>query len=157
VIPQALVDAAVLTRELTAEYDGCFGCGEGSPNGIRLRRTGHEGGVVMGHFVVEEAHQGAPGLAHGGILASSLDEILGTAAWHLGGRYVTGRLETDFLSPVPVGSTVYMRAWCTGVEGRKAYLEGEGRIGSPDGPVAIRGAALFIEVPIEHFTQERAN
>jgi hypothetical protein len=56
---------------------------------------------------------------------------------------------------VPVGTLVHLTAWCTGVDGRKAYLEGEGRIGGPDGPVAVRAAGLFIEVPLEHFTKER--
>jgi len=142
---------AVPSTELVADYDGCFGCGTGAPGGLRVRRTGLDGESVLAHFVLTEAHQGAPGLAHGGVLASAMDEALGTAAWLLGHRYVTGRLETDFIAPVPVGSVVHLRAWCNGVDGRKAYLEGEARIGAPDGPVAVRAAALFIEVPEEHF------
>ncbi len=151
-VPELVGLDKVLSRSWVADYDGCFGCGEGSPNGLRLQRTAIEDQVVHAHFVVLEAHQGAPGLAHGGVLASALDEALGTVAWLVGDRYVTGRLETDFLAPVPVGSTVHLRAWCTGVSGRKAYIEGEGRVGSPDGPVAVRGAALFVQVPEEHFS-----
>jgi acyl-coenzyme A thioesterase PaaI-like protein len=149
----ALSSRAVLSTELVAEYDRCFGCGAGAPNGLRVQRTGIDGEAVLAHFVLTEAHQGAPGLAHGGVLASAMDEALGTAAWLLGGRYVTGRLETDFIAPVPVGSEVHMRAWCTGVDGRKAYVEGEGRIGAPDGPLAVRAAALFVEVAEKHFEQ----
>ncbi|WP_119728013.1 PaaI family thioesterase [Thermomonospora amylolytica] len=135
--------------------NACFGCGPEVPHGLRIRRTGHEGSTSYGEFTVIPEHQGAPGLAHGGILASAMDEILGTSAWLLGGRYVTGRLETDFVRPVPVGSRVHLTARCTGVHGRKVYMEGEGRIGGPDGPVAVRAAAVFIEVPLEHFTEER--
>jgi acyl-coenzyme A thioesterase PaaI-like protein len=144
----------VRSAEHSVDYESCFGCGSEAANGLKLLRTASAGGVVQSQFTVSDGHQGAPGLAHGGVLAAALDEALGTAAWMLGSRYVTGRLETDFLSPVPVGSTVHLRSWCTGVDGRKAYLEAEGRIGSPDGPMAVRAAALFIEVPEEHFTQE---
>ncbi|GAA1554988.1 hypothetical protein GCM10009678_42470 [Actinomadura kijaniata] len=146
-----------LTDGVLAGYAGCFGCGEESPHGLRLRRTGHADGVVRAEYVVQRAHQGAPGLAHGGVLATAMDEMLGWAAWLLGRRYVTGRLETDFLRPVPVGATLHLRAWCRGVDGRKAYLEGEGRVGAPDGPPAVRAAGLFVEVPREHFTKERMN
>lgn len=139
------------------DYQGCFGCGGDSPSGLRIVETRVDGTSVEAQFAVRDVHQGAPGLAHGGLLATAMDEVLGSVAWRLGGRYVTGRLETDFLAPVPVGATVRLRAWCNGVHGRKAYVEGEGRIGAPDGPVAVRAAALFVEVPEEHFTKERLN
>ncbi|MFG3442046.1 hypothetical protein ACGF0J_32790 [Nonomuraea sp. NPDC047897] len=55
--------------------------------------------------------------------------------------------------PVPVGTTLHLRAWCNGIAGRKAYLEAEGRIGASDGPVAVRAAALFVQVDMEHFAR----
>lgn len=136
-------------------YDQCFGCGTAHEAGLKLQRTAFDSHSVRGHFLVSDLHQGAPGLAHGGLLATAMDEILGTAAWSLGKMAVTGRLETDYRMPVPVGTTLYLSAWCTGVDGRKIYLSSEGRINAPDGPVAVQAAALFIEVPREHFTQER--
>ena len=136
-------------------YNGCFGCGEGHESGLRFQRTSADGEAVYGHFTVTEQHQGSPGLAHGGLLATAMDEVLGTAAWSLGRMAVTGRLETDYRIPVPVGSVVHLKAWCTGVDGRKIYLQGEGRIGSPDGPVAIHAAALFLQVSREHLLGER--
>ena len=66
---------------------------------------------------------------------------------------VTGRLETDFIRPVPVGSTVHIEAHIVGRAGRKIWSAAEGRLGSADGPVVVTAAALFIVVPLEHFTQ----
>ncbi len=136
-------------------YDECFGCGTDHESGLKVQRTGAESNAVYGHFTVTAEHQGSPGLAHGGILATAMDEILGTAAWNLGRMAVTGRLETDYRLPVPVGTVVHLKAWCTGVDGRKIYVQGEGRIDSPDGPVAVQAAALFLEVPREHFFDGR--
>ncbi|MFI6514221.1 PaaI family thioesterase [Spirillospora sp. NPDC050679] len=155
--PEAVGLDPRLTSPALAGYDGCFGCGGQSASGLRIKRTGQRDGVATAEYTVRREHQGAPGLAHGGVLTTAMDEMLGTAAWLLGKRYVTGRLETDFLAPVPVGVTLYLRGWCTGVDGRKAYLESEGRVGAPDGPVAVRAAALFVEVPEEHFVKNRAN
>jgi acyl-coenzyme A thioesterase PaaI-like protein len=108
---------------------------------------------VTSEFTVGPDHQGGPGLAHGGLLTTAMDETLGSLNWLLHSAAVTGRLETDFVRPVPVDSVLHIRARVTGVHGRKIYSAAEGRIGGPDGPVAIRAQALFIQVKLEHFTQ----
>ncbi|MEV0620661.1 PaaI family thioesterase [Nonomuraea sp. NPDC050404] len=138
---------------LGAHYSQCFGCGEGHPTGLHLTAMTPDGATVEAEFTVGEAHQGAPRLAHGGVLATAMDEVIGMSVYLFHKPYVTGRLETDYLLPVPVGTTLHLRAWCNGISGRKAYLEAEGRIGAPDGPVAVRAAALFIEVNMEHFAK----
>ena len=133
-------------------YDQCFGCGDAQPHGLHLQARAGEGVSVTAEFTVQAAHMGAPGLAHGGVLVSALDETLGALNWLLRTIAVTGRLETDFLRPVPVDTTLYLTARCTGRAGRKIYGSAEGRIGGPDGPVAVRTDALFIEVKLDHFT-----
>jgi acyl-coenzyme A thioesterase PaaI-like protein len=110
-----------------------------------------EGVAVTARFEVAGSHQGAPGLIHGGMLALAFDEALGSVNWMLRVPAVTGRLETDYLKPVPVGRTVYISAWCAGIHGRKLYHRAEGRLDGPDGELVARAAALFVQVGIEHF------
>ncbi|WNI18441.1 PaaI family thioesterase [Actinacidiphila sp. ITFR-21] len=145
-------DAPAPGELLGAHYDQCFGCGEDQPQGLRLAARAGEGVSVTAEFTVRPAHQGAPGLAHGGVLVTALDETLGSLSWLRRVIAVTGRLESDFLRPVPVGATLYLSARCTAVAGRKMYGTAEGRIGGPDGPVAVRAEALFVEVDLGHFT-----
>ncbi|MDX2680652.1 MULTISPECIES: PaaI family thioesterase [Streptomyces] len=144
-------DAPVPGELLGAHYEHCFGCGGGQAHGLHLEARAGEGVTVTAEFTVQSAHQGAPGLAHGGILASALDETLGSLNWLLRTIAVTGRLETEFVRPVPVGVTLHLAAEVTAVAGRKIYSTATGRIGGPDGPVAIRADALFVEVAVEHF------
>ena len=110
-------------------YDQCFGCGGAQPHGLHLQARAGEGVSVTAEFTVQAAHMGAPGLAHGGVLVSALDVTLGALYWLLRTIAVTGRLETDFLRPVPVDTTLYLTARCTGRAGRKIYGSAEGRIG----------------------------
>ncbi|WP_333770132.1 PaaI family thioesterase [Streptomyces sp. IBSBF 2435] len=145
-------DAPAPGELLGAHYDQCFGCGETQPHGLHLASRAGEGVSLTAEFTVQPAHQGAPGLAHGGVLVSALDETLGALSWLLRVIAVTGRLETDFVLPVPVGTILYLSARCTAVAGRKIYSSAEGRIGGPDGPVAVRADALFVEVKVDHFT-----
>ncbi|MCX5386179.1 PaaI family thioesterase [Streptomyces sp. NBC_00083] len=136
---------------LGAHYGHCFGCGDGQPHGLHLAARAGKGVTVTAEFTVREAHQGAPGLAHGGVLATALDETLGSLNWLLRVIAVTGRLETDFVRPVPVGTVLHLEAEVTAVAGRKIYSRATGRIGGPEGPVAVRAQALFIEVKVDHF------
>lgn len=134
-------------------YQHCFGCGDLHPTGLHLQVTAGEGVTVSAEFTVTDHHQGAPGLAHGGLLATAFDEAMGFLLWLGGAPAVTGRLETDYLLPVPVGTTLVMHCECLGVQRRKVYVRGVGRLGSADGPIAVRAAGLFITVPLEHFSR----
>lgn len=146
-------DAPAPGELLGAHYEHCFGCGGGQPHGLHLEARAGAGVTVTAEFTVRPAHQGAPGLAHGGVLATALDETLGSLNWLLQTIAVTGRLETDFVRPVPVDTVLFLEAEVTAVDGRRIYSRATGRIGGPDGPVAVRADALFIEVKVDHFIE----
>ncbi|MFF7261625.1 PaaI family thioesterase [Streptomyces sp. NPDC008159] len=144
-------DAPAPGELLGAHYGQCFGCGDEQPHGLHLQARAGEGVSLTAEFTVKAAHQGAPGLAHGGVLATALDETLGSLTWLLRTIAVTGRLETDFVRPVPVGAVLHLQAEVTAVAGRKIYASATGRVGGPDGPLAVRADALFVEVKVDHF------
>jgi acyl-CoA hydrolase len=81
----------------------------------------------------------------------AFDEALGKLMWLIRSPAVTGRLETDFIKPIPIGTTLHISAAITGQVSRKVYTEAVGRINGPDGDIAVRAAALFIIVPMSHF------
>lgn len=138
---------------LPSHYSLCIGCGGDHPCGLHLRAVAGEGLQIAGEYTVTEHHQGAPGLAHGGILVTVLDEVMGALNWLLMAPAVTGRVEVDFRRPVPVGSTLHLKAWLTGATGRKVYSAAEGRLADPAGPVAVAATGLFLQVPLEHFAR----
>ncbi|MFE9661504.1 hotdog domain-containing protein [Streptomyces sp. NPDC005955] len=144
-------DAPAPGEPLGSHYAHCFGCGEEQPHGLHLAARAQDGVRVTAEFTVRPVHQGAPGLAHGGVLATALDETLGSLNWLLRVIAVTGRLETDYLLPVPVDTVLHLDAEVVAVAGRKIYSRVSGRIGGPDGPEAVRARALFIEVKVDHF------
>jgi acyl-coenzyme A thioesterase PaaI-like protein len=122
-------------------FGGCFGCAPAQPGGLRVRPAG-DGCFEL---TLAPAQQGAPGRAHGGILAAAMDEAMGMVAWSLGGSYATARLEVDYLAPVPAAGVLHIEVRCTGVHGRKVYMAAQMRLGGAAGPAAVRAAALYIE------------
>jgi len=135
--------------DLPPHYTHCYGCGDAHPTGLHLQVRAGEGLAVDGQWTVGDLHQGAAGLAHGGLLAAAVDETLGYLMWLIGRPAVTGRLEVDYRRPVRVGSTLLIAAAVTGASGRKIYTQATGTV---DGQVAVEARGLFVVVAFEHFT-----
>ena len=150
-IPERHPKAPPIGSKIPSHFGHCFGCGDLHPTGLHLVAYAGAGANITAQFTVTQNHQGAPGLAHGGLLSLAFDEALGKLMWLLRSPAVTGRLETDFLKPVPMGSTLHITAEITGQVNRKVYTSAEGRLNSVDGPVVVRAAALYVIVPMEHF------
>lgn len=138
--------------ERTPEHQpACRGCGdvEGS---LRIASwVDDDGRGVLSRFDVGPAHQGAPGILHGGLLIAAFDESMGSAHSLFERPAVTARLETDFRAPVPVGRTTWLRSRVDAIEGRKLFVSSTAHLDDPDGPVAGTACALFLEVGEEHF------
>ena len=57
----------------------CFLCGLENPVGLKLRIYETEQGVVESTYTAPDHFQGYPGVLHGGIVATMIDEISGRA------------------------------------------------------------------------------
>lgn len=116
-----------------------------------MRVVAGDGMTMSSTLDVGDYHQGAPGLAHGGVIATAMDEAMGVLNRLLMTPAVTVHLEVDYIRPVPVGTTLHIRTEIAGQVGRKLYTAGVARLDSDSGPVAVEAAALFLQVPLEHF------
>ncbi len=150
-LPERALHAPRVGDRIPSHFKSCFGCGEDHETGLHMLMFAGEGLSIEGTFTVTKHHQGAPGLAHGGLLSAAIDEVLGSLNWLLGDPAVTGRLECEFLKPVPVGSVLHIHAEILGKERRKVFVVATARLNGADGPVAIDARAIFIQVSIEHF------
>ena len=153
VVPKRAPHAPAEGAWLPMHFKHCLACGDQAPGGLRIRIRAVEGLAVRAQFTVLDVHQGAPGLIHGGLLSTAMDEAMGSLAYLLMTPAVTGRLEVDFRRPVPVGSVVVIDARIIAQHGRKVYATADVSFAgdTTDRPVG-RGAGLFVQVPLEHFT-----
>ncbi len=88
---------------------------------MRLRR---EEDKVIGEVTLGPAHGGAPGLVHGGIVATLLDEILGHAAISGGASVVTATLQIRYHAPTPLHVPLRCEGWLVEQSGRRYKLKG---------------------------------
>lgn len=110
------------------------------------------GKSLVSLFYLGDQLCGHPGIIHGGMLATLLDEGLARCCFpalpsHVG---VTANLKVDYRKPAKAGAYYVMRAETVKVEGRKAWVRGwiEDMVDETKGETATRyveAEALFIE------------
>jgi acyl-coenzyme A thioesterase PaaI-like protein len=122
-------------------HELCFGCGSANLFGLQMEIEPAGDDAVAGRFFLKQDHQGPPGHAHGGILASALDEAMAMVLWAEGTRGPTRRLEVDLLAPAPVGVFLQVEAQLESRDGSKVWVVGRLR---DEERVVARGRALFV-------------
>ena len=91
---------------------------------------------------LENSASGPPGMAHGGVVATALDEAMSLCV-HQQTLAFTAHFEMDLKGPAPVDRAVELAARIDRREGRKLWASAEAL--GENGTVAT-GSALFIEV-----------
>jgi acyl-coenzyme A thioesterase PaaI-like protein len=125
---------------------GCFGCSKSNPDGLQLRFF-REGDEVTAAYTVPEKFHGAPGIAHGGIVATILDEFSCAAAVCLAGtRVVTGELQIRYEKPCPVERSIHVRARILD-SSHSRYLVIEAEI-TLDDVRLVRSSGKFFRQPV---------
>jgi acyl-coenzyme A thioesterase PaaI-like protein len=121
-------------------HEGCFGCGTGAGLGLELELR--DDGSVTGGFRPTRDLQGPPGVAHGGVVATALDEAMSLCV-HQQTLAFTAHFEMDLHGPAPLDERVELDARVERREGRKLWARAEAKAG---GSLVATGSALFVEV-----------
>ncbi|MGH9090218.1 MAG: PaaI family thioesterase [Acidimicrobiales bacterium] len=147
--------SAIFTRQLGEgarsvppnAFPDCVVSGRANPMGMdaRLWREGHE---AVCQVTLGAAFEGAPGRAHGGVVAALMDETMGLVMSISSTPAFTGRLTVTYRAPTPLGVPLEARARLAGQDGRKITVTGELR---GAGRLLAQGEGLFIGVEPEHF------
>ena len=122
----------------------CFGCGGANDDGMKLTFVqDNEKRRIIGRFVLGERYQGGSGMAHGGIIATLLDEAMGKVCRFREARAVTAELSIQYLKPVNVRDEIIVEGWQEAEQkGRNLFHVGE--IRNAAGDVLARGWARFV-------------
>lgn len=139
-------------------FQHCWGCGPKNEEGLHLKSfPSEDGSESICRFTPEKQYTGGvPANLYGGMIAMIFDcHGTASAAWfnhHNNGltlnestvitRYITGRLEIDFLSPVPMEKEIIVTAKAEEIGERKVIvsmqMETEGKIHAKAQMIAVR-------------------
>ncbi len=138
-------DAALNDR---SDYQHCFVCGAKNTSGLRLKFH-REGEQVVAEFLPDVSFEGFPGVVHGGILASLLDETLARTALLYHQWVMTGRLEIRFRRPALVGQLLRVTAWAEQRRARLVIARGKIALANEPSVVVAESQGTFLPYPEE--------
>jgi acyl-coenzyme A thioesterase PaaI-like protein len=141
-------DAASASLNDRTEYQGCFVCGAQNPAGLKLVFR-HEGERVVADFLPSESFQGFPGVVHGGILASLLDETLSRTALLYQQWVMTGRLEIRYRRPAMIGQLLRITGEVEVRRARMLIARGSIALVADPAEVVAEGRGTFLPYPEE--------
>lgn len=122
----------------------CFGCGQTNQTGLRLKFFADEEHTIVCRVRLERRFEGPPGHAHGGIIATLLDEAMSKANRQFGVLAMTRQMEVEYLKPVPLGARLLLTGRHASSSGRKHHCEAQ--LTNEKGVPLARAKALFIAV-----------
>jgi uncharacterized protein (TIGR00369 family) len=139
---------------------GCFLCGRENPISLKVSWFNEPAeGRIRARVSVPESHCSYPGVVHGGIVSTLLDETGGRAVM-VGGDFerlmVSVKLEVEFRRVTPSNVTLDLVGWVVRDQGSKVEVAAEIRL--PDGAVSARSHALLVRPPADvaaRFAAER--
>ena len=125
----------------------CFVCGRGNDSGLKL--TFYDDGVdtVCCKTVITKQHEGYPGIVHGGILASILDEVVGRVAM-VGDHHrfmMTVNMKLQYRNPVTTNTQLLAVGKAIRMGGRIG--KAEGKIYLPDGSIGCEAELTLASMP----------
>ncbi len=122
----------------------CFGCGLENPTGLRLKFFVDADKNVVCHFRLARRFAGPPGHAHGGIIATLLDEAMSKSNRARGILAMTRHLEVQYLHPVPLGVPLTLTARHIDTHGRANHTEAH--LLDASGKALATAKAVFVTV-----------
>jgi uncharacterized protein (TIGR00369 family) len=131
----------------------CFGCGSENPIGLQLEfELNPDGNSYVCKFEIGSRFVGPPGHAHGGIIATILDEAMGKVNKLAQKTALTRRIEVEYLRPVPLGKPLVAEGRIIRTTGRALYNSGELR--DAKGVILARSRGTFLTINAEEMFAE---
>ncbi len=131
----------------------CLVCGVENKLGLKTKFYETSEKEVIALFTPREHHQSYPGVAHGGISATILDEVIGRAIMaHYGQNTfgVTVDLQVKYKKPVPLDVEIKVIARLT--EDRGRIFSGTGELYLPDGTIAATATGKYMKRTLDQIT-----
>ena len=124
--------------------------GAANPMGLAAQLW-RDGDVACMRVTLGKAFEGAPGRAHGGVVAALLDEVMGLMNVIHGAMAFTAQLDITYVAPTPVGEPIIARAWLARRDNRKQFVEATLHA---DDVLVASANALFISIDRSVFLEQ---
>jgi acyl-coenzyme A thioesterase PaaI-like protein len=149
--PPVPADAPLYRFELVPH--NCFVCGELNAHGLRIAIRA-QGRRVYADLTLGHDHEGWVDVAHGGIVAALLDEVMEWALFEDEAWGMTAEMTVRYRRPVPVGEPIHVEGWV--VEGRHRRYRTAARVLDGAGQVLANAQGTYLSAAPAEAAQLRS-
>ncbi len=144
---EGFAESANAGGEASPMFDHSPLLGKGNPIAPPLHLEIRDG-MVHGRARFDHQYEGPPGCVHGGFIAATFDELLGSTQSLSGSPGMTGTLTIRYENPTPLHTDLRLEGELEGVERRKVFTVG--RLFAGDTLTAV-AHGIFISMGIDTF------
>ncbi len=124
-------------------FPNCYVCGTENPAGLHVPFAPDPGGGSRAEYVARPEHVGWPGIIHGGLLFTLMDEAVAWACTSGGLTCVTAKAEARFRSPARVGMRLVINGRVGFASRRAVRARSEIRAGGDEGEIVAELDAMM--------------
>ena len=121
----------------------CFGCGENNPIGLKLSFK-WDGKTARAEATPSKLYQGWPGIVHGGIITSMLDEAMSYAVRFEGMNCLTAKMQIEFKRPALIDEPLVITSSIT--RNGKRVVKTKASVFTRDGTLVAEGTATHFVI-----------
>lgn len=111
---------------------------------------------VSAKVMFHERHEGPPGHAHGGSIATVMDELMGCAAFAAGYMALAAHLEVDYRKPVPLHTALIATTDVVKEGNRSVHVKGQLQR-QDDQTLLAESSAVFVHIGGSKFLEMGGN
>lgn len=123
------------------EYQKCFVCGKENPIGLKVDFSLDDSGNATAKLMIASDYEGYPGVVHGGIISTLLDEAMAKAVFALGKIAFTANMSLKYRRQLSSNTPVTLEGRITTDRGR--FIKTAATIFDDDG-IYAEAEALFV-------------
>jgi len=135
----------------------CFACGIENPIGLKLKFFKTADDEVTAEFIAPPDYEGYPGVLHGGVTATILDEAVGRAFMGTDAATTkfmyTAELNLKYKQKVPTGKPLKI----VGKQVKRVRWTGQAAafLYDEDGTLLVEASAVLVDLPSQYNEEER--
>jgi len=127
------------------DFPNCYVCGSDNPQGLHVAFRADGPDACRAEYTARPEHCGWPGMIHGGLLFTLMDEAVAWALLYAGLHGVTARGQFRFAAPASVGMPLVVTARVASRRGKVVQARAEIRdTTSADTLIAELRASMYL-------------
>lgn len=131
------------TKHIQMTKNFCFACGKDNPEGMHLKFfLDEKRRRFVARVRLQKRYEGPPGHAHGGIVATVLDEAMGKVNKLRSAVALTSQMKVEYFKPVPLSKPLLVESYEVRHRGRRHTNAAE--IRNHKGELLARSTGVFI-------------